>query len=67
MPKGVVEGENQERYWKECKKSVSKSHPDWDKDGDQFYEAVMGCFYRRINKTGGKSDFDYKSYKKAQT
>ena len=47
MPIGVVKTAKDERYWRECKASVRKSHPKLKTDSDRFYSIVMGCFKRR--------------------
>ena len=61
MPKAVVKGKEQERYWRECKESVGNSHPELDKNDNGFYELVMGCFYRRVHRKGGSKDYNYKT------
>jgi len=47
MPANVVKTAKDEERWKECKASVSKSHPDLDENDDRYYALVMGCFQRR--------------------
>jgi hypothetical protein len=56
MPKGLVEGERDERLWKRAKALVRKQYPEVAEDSDRFWRLVNGIYgkMRKGEAEGGR-------------
>ena len=55
MPKGLVEGERDERLWKRAKALVRKQYPEVAEDSDRFWRLVNGIYGKMRRGGGGRA------------